>query len=60
MEDRFPNAKVLVAQLKAGDAFKIRSGGVVDMAIRWATGEQITEDAAGLRREVRLSCMAWC
>jgi N-methylhydantoinase B len=23
----FPNAKVLVAQLKAGDAFKIRSGG---------------------------------
>jgi N-methylhydantoinase B len=23
----FPNAKVLVAQLKAGDAFKVRSGG---------------------------------
>jgi N-methylhydantoinase B len=23
----FPNAKVLVAQLKAGDAFRIRSGG---------------------------------
>jgi len=27
VEDDFPNAKVLVAQLKPGDAFNIRSGG---------------------------------
>ncbi len=42
-KDDFPNAKVLVAQLKAGDAFRLRSGGGGGYGPPW---ERAVEDVA--------------